>query len=107
MVVQCDVGDPAVSVMFERTGELGALDILVNNAGEGLGGTPVADMEDARLELILWTDLMGPLFCARELILLRRTHGGKGRIVNISSVTQHLPTPGSAPTAWQRLASAR
>ncbi len=97
-VVQCDVGDPAaVSAMFERARELGTLDILVNNAGKGMGGMPVAAMDDAKLELILRTDLMGPLFCAREFIRLRRAHGGKGRIVTISSVAQHLPTPGSAP----------
>jgi glucose 1-dehydrogenase len=97
-VVQCDVGDPAaVAAMFERARELGTLDILVNNAGKGMGGMPVSDMEDAKLELILRTDLMGPLFCAREFIRLRRAHGGKGRIVTISSVAQHLPTPGSAP----------
>lgn len=98
LTVQCDVGDPAaVSAMFKRVGELGTLDILVNNAGKGMGGMPVADMDDAKLELILRTDLMGPLFCAREFIRLRRAHGGKGRIVTVSSVAQHLPTPGSAP----------
>ena len=97
-VVQCDVGDPAsVAALFEQTTSLGPLDVLVNNAGKGMGGMPVADMEDAKLEQILRTDLMGPLFCARAFIRLRRAHGGKGRIVNISSVAQHLPTPESAP----------
>jgi glucose 1-dehydrogenase len=98
LVVQCDVGDPAsVAALFESANELGILDVLVNNAGKGMGGMPVADMEDAKLEQILRTDLMGPLFCARAFIRLRRANGGKGRIVNISSVAQHLPTPGSAP----------
>ena len=98
LVVQCDVGDPAaVAAMFGQAQGLGVLDILVNNAGKGMGGMPVADMEDAKLEQILRTDLMGPLFCARSFIRLRRAHGGKGRIVTVSSVAQHLPTPGSAP----------
>ncbi len=80
LVVQCDVGDPAaVAAMFEQAQGLGTLDILVNNAGKGMGGMPVADMEDAKLELILRTDLMGPLFCARAFIRLRRAHGGRGR----------------------------
>jgi len=85
---------------FGRSDELfglGTLDILVNNAGKGMGGMPAADMEAAKLEQILRTDLMGPLFCARAFIRLRRANGGKGRIVTVSSVAQHLPTPGSAP----------
>lgn len=98
VVAQCDVGDPAsVTALFERAAALGTVDILVNNAGKGMSGMPVADMDDAMLELILRTNLMGPLFCCRAFIRLRRQHGGKGRIVTISSVAQHLPTPGSAP----------
>ena len=98
VAVQCDVGDPAsVAALFERAAELGTAGILVNNAGKAMSDMPVADMEDEKLELILRTDLMGPLFCARAFIRLRRRHGGKGRIVTISSVAQHLPTPGSAP----------
>ncbi|MFC3124266.1 SDR family NAD(P)-dependent oxidoreductase [Pseudoroseomonas globiformis] len=98
VVVQLDVGQPAdVRRMFEAAAALGPVDVLVNNAGKGMGGMPVADMEDEKLELVLRTDLMGPLFCCREFIRLRRQQGGGGRIVNISSVAQHLPTAGSAP----------
>jgi len=98
VLAQCDVGDPAsVAMLFEKAGELGPADVLVNNAGMGMSGMPVADMEDAKLEQILRTNLMGPLFCCRAFIRLRRQHGGHGRIVTISSVAQHLPTPGSAP----------
>ena len=98
-VTDGDVGDPAaVARIFERArGALGVPDILVNNAGKGMSGMPVAEMDDALLERILRTDLMGPLFCARAFIRLRLAAGGGGRIVNISSVAQHLPTSGSAP----------
>ncbi|HEX8536029.1 MAG TPA: SDR family oxidoreductase, partial [Cystobacter sp.] len=100
IVLQGDVGDSAsVAKFFERTvAELGVLDILVNNAGQGMGGkVPVDELEDAQFEKILRVNLMGPVFCARAFIKLRKQHGGKGRIVNISSVAQHLPTPDSAP----------
>ncbi|SDV51221.1 SDR family NAD(P)-dependent oxidoreductase [Chitinasiproducens palmae] len=98
-VLQGDVGDSASVAAFFATAvaTLGELDILVNNAGVGAGGSEVADIDDAELERVLRTDLMGPLFCARAFVRLRRQAGGQGRIINISSVAQHLPTPESAP----------
>jgi glucose 1-dehydrogenase len=98
LVLQGDVGDPSsVRQFFDRTAsELGAPDILVNGAGVGAGKTQVADLKDEDVERVLRTDLMGPLFCCRAFINLRRPLGPGGRIVNISSVAQHLPTPDSA-----------
>jgi len=99
VVMQGDVGDPAsVQRCFdEAVRELGGLEILVNNAGVGANPAPVAEIDDAELERVLRTDLMGPLFCCRAFVNLRKRCGGGGRIVNISSVAQHLPTPESAP----------
>ncbi|MGG1943973.1 3-oxoacyl-ACP reductase family protein [Trinickia sp. NRRL B-1857] len=99
LVMQGDVGDPAsVQRCFdEAVRELGGLDILVNNAGVGANAAPVAEIDDAELERVLRTDLMGPLFCCRAFVKLRKQSGGGGRIVTISSVAQHLPTPDSAP----------
>jgi glucose 1-dehydrogenase len=98
-VIQGDVGNPeSVAAFFaEATNALGTLDVLVNNAGVGAGGASVADLDDAQIETVLRTDLLGPLFCCRAFIRQRREAGGGGRIVNISSVAQHLPTPESAP----------
>lgn len=99
LVIQDDVGDPAsVAATFDRVAsELGILHILVNNAGQAMGGMPVADMEPAKLEHILRVNLMGPVFCAKAFIAVRRANGGRGKIVTVSSVAQHLPTPESAP----------
>ena len=98
-VVQADVGDPAsVAAMFESVvGALGTPDVLIANAGVAMSGMPVTEMDDAKLDLILRTDLKGPLFCARSFVKMRKAAGGKGRIVFIGSVAGHLPTPGSAP----------
>src|ERR1700712_382435 len=98
-VTQTDVGDPAsVAATFDRIASpFGTLDILVNNAGQAMSGMAVANMEDAKLEQILRVNLMGPLFCCRAFIKIRLAQGGRGRIVTISSVAQHLPTPESAP----------
>lgn len=98
VVVQGDVGQPTdVEALFREAARLGIPDVLVNSAGKGMGGMPVAEMEEEMLERVLRTDLLGPLFCCRAFIRLRKQHGGRGRIVTISSVAQHLPTPGSAP----------
>ncbi|GJE71476.1 SDR family NAD(P)-dependent oxidoreductase [Methylorubrum podarium] len=102
LVIRDDVGDPAsVAATFETVArDLGTLDILINNAGQAMGGMEVAEMDDAVLERILRVNLMAPLFCARAFIRMRRAAAAKpagGKIVIVSSVAQHLPTPGSAP----------
>jgi len=98
-VIQGDVGDSgSVAALFAAaTNALGTLDVLVNCAGVGAHGASVADLEDDEIETVLRTDLIGPLYCCRAFVRQRRDAGGGGRIVNISSVAQHLPTPGSAP----------
>jgi glucose 1-dehydrogenase len=100
LVVQLDVRDvAAVDALFDRVkSELGTLDILVNNAGKGMPAqTPVDALPEDQLDVILDTNLKGPLHCARAFVRLRKEAGGRGRIVNISSVAQHLPTANSAP----------
>lgn len=98
-VAQADVADPAsVQALFDgAVSAFGPPNLLVANAGVGMSGMPVADMDDAKLEQVLRTDLMGPLFCARAFVRLRRQAGGGGRLVIVGSVAGHLPAPGSAP----------
>ena len=105
-VAQSDIGDPAsVEALFHSTeAELGTLDVLVANAGVGMGGMPVADMDDEKFDLIIRTDLKGPLYCARSFVRRRKQAGGKGRIVFIGSVAGHLPGPGSAPFGMAKAA---
>ena len=98
-VVQCDIREVAsVQAAFDRTvADFGTPDILIANAGLGMEGMPVAEMDDDKLMDVLRTDLVGPLFCARAFVKLRKAAGGKGRLVFIGSVAGHLPTPESAP----------
>jgi glucose 1-dehydrogenase len=106
LTIQGDVGDSAsVEAFFaQAVSELGPLDILVNNAGTGAENADIAELKDEDLEKVLRTNLMGPVFCARAFVRLRRQQGGKGRIVNISSVAQHLPTPESSPYGMSKAA---
>ena len=99
LVMQCDVADSgSVQAAFDRTAvDLGSPDLLVANAGLGMGGIPVADMDDAKMMEVLQTDLLSPLFCARAFVRQRKAVGGAGRVIFIGSVAGHLPTPGSTP----------
>lgn len=106
LVAELDVRDSrSVDALVARiVDQLGGLDILVNNAGKGMGEPATVDeLQEEQLDLILDTNLKGPLHCARAFIRHRKAQGGSGRIVNISSVAQHLPTPNSRrPTVCRR-----
>ena len=100
VVLQLDVTDPdAVDAAFgEVAAAFGRPDILVNNAGKGMGAKmPVAAMDTALAELVIRTNLFGPLWCCRAFVRGRQAAGGGGRVINISSVAEHLPTAESAP----------
>ncbi len=98
VVVQADVADPAaVTKLFQSTREaLGVPDILVNNAGTGSGGEPVADQPHEAWDRIIRTNLYGPFYCCQLFIRLRREAGGRGRLVNVTSVHEDTPSPGNA-----------
>ncbi|HEX7022435.1 MAG TPA: SDR family oxidoreductase [Trueperaceae bacterium] len=97
LVVPADVRDESeVARLFRETREaLGVPDILVNNAGISSPGTRVADMSTQAWDDVLRTDLYGPFFCCREFLRLRQGTGG--RIINITSVHQQIPSVGGAP----------
>jgi glucose 1-dehydrogenase len=97
LVQQVDVRDEeSVARMFESTDtELGVPDILVNNAGTGSKGAPLVDTSTEEFDMVVRTDLYGPFFCCREFIRRRRTAGGRGKIVNVTSVHEAIPSPGN------------
>ena len=98
IVVQADVRDPAaVDELFRRAqSEVGTPDILVNNAGIGSSGKPVAELSLEEWDDVIRTDLYGPFFCCQRFIRLRRAAGGRGRIINVTSVHEEIPSPGNA-----------
>jgi glucose 1-dehydrogenase len=57
-------------------------------------GTPFAELEAATFDELIATDLRGPFLTCREFV--RRLGGGKGRIVNISSIHESAPRAGGA-----------
>jgi glucose 1-dehydrogenase len=70
--------------------------ILVNNAGVGGGGAKVVDMATEEFDRVVKTDLYGPFICSRAFIKRRQAAGGSGKIINITSVHEAIPSPGSA-----------
>ncbi|WP_028033548.1 SDR family NAD(P)-dependent oxidoreductase [Chelativorans sp. J32] len=97
LVQQLDVKDESnVVSLFEAVQrELGLPDILVNNAGIGGGGASVAEMTTEDFDRVVKTDLYGPFFCCREFIKIRKEKRG-GKIINITSVHEAIPSPRSA-----------
>jgi NAD(P)-dependent dehydrogenase (short-subunit alcohol dehydrogenase family) len=75
---------------------LGPLSALVNNAGVLAPQMPLADMDVARWQRMLATNVLGPLLCCREAVrrLSTRRGGQGGAIVNVSSAAARLGSPG-------------
>lgn len=98
IVVQIDVSDERqVEEAFdEALKAFGSIDILVNNAGVNGSGIPVADMDTSVFDKTIRTNLYGTFFCARRFIQHRQEKGGKGKIINVSSVHEEIVQRGNA-----------
>lgn len=98
LVLQVDVSDEqAVEKLFDQAiAELGAVDILVNNAAVNGQGIMVADMETEVFDRTMRTNVYGPFFCSRRFIRHRRQTGGKGKIINVTSVHEEIVSAGTA-----------
>lgn len=99
VIEQCDVGSETdVAQLFaEIERRLGGLDILVNNAGTSGKGTPVAETLTEDFDRVLRTNLYGPFFCCRAFVAARSRAGlTGGKIINVTSVHEVIPSPNSA-----------
>jgi hypothetical protein len=95
-VARQDQSDPETGkVVDELADQLGGLGVLVNNAGTGHSDR-VRDLSLDRWRQVLATDLDGPFLCAQRAAELMRRGGRGGRIVNITSVHEHVPRLGAA-----------
>ncbi|RYY07545.1 MAG: SDR family oxidoreductase [Sphingobacteriaceae bacterium] len=98
LVLQGDVSDEqSVQQLFEQAiKEFKTIDILVNNAGVNGGSTKVIDMDMATFDRTIKTNLYGPFFGCRAFLKHRLAQGGKGKIINISSIHEEVVSAGTA-----------
>jgi NAD(P)-dependent dehydrogenase (short-subunit alcohol dehydrogenase family) len=86
----------AAHVIDELASALGSVDILVNNAGTG---DPTGDFLELSYEewrRVLDTNLDGAFLCAQRAARRMVDAGSGGRIINITSVHEHIPRTGAS-----------
>jgi NAD(P)-dependent dehydrogenase (short-subunit alcohol dehydrogenase family) len=76
--------------------ELGGLDVFVNNAGGG-PHHPFLDFPLDDWQQVIDLNLTGAFACAQRAARLMVDAGTGGRIVNVTSVHEHIPLRGAAP----------
>ncbi|WP_225333759.1 SDR family oxidoreductase [Halomicrobium urmianum] len=101
---ELDVTDPreVEAVVDELLAEEGRLDCLVNNAGYGQFG-PVEDVPTGVVHEQFDVNVYGPHRLVREVLPHMRDRG-EGTIINLSSVTGRLATPGNGVYAGSKFA---
>ena len=97
LVTQLDVTrfDDAGEVVETLAGELGELDVFVNNAGGG-ETHPFLEFPLDDWREILDLNLTGAFICAQRAAQIMVDARTEGRIINVTSVHEHIPLPGAA-----------
>ena len=92
-----DLSDPATGppLVDGLADALGGLDVFVNNAGTG-ATTPFLEFPFDEWRSILAVDLDGAFLCGQAAARRMVSAGRGGRIINVTSVHEHVPLEGSS-----------
>lgn len=95
-VAHLDLATPeaAPKVIGELIGNLGGVDVLVNNAGTG-HSAPFLEHSLEDWQRVLDIDLTGSFLCAQTAARHMVEDKTDGRIINVTSVHEHIPLHGS------------
>lgn len=98
LLVQADVGVSAdrEKLLQATLDHFGQVDVLVNNAGISARGNFLKGTEE-EYDAVMATNLKGPIFLAQACAKWMIDHEVKGSIINIASVSGHIP---NAPTSY-------
>jgi NAD(P)-dependent dehydrogenase (short-subunit alcohol dehydrogenase family) len=84
----------AANVIDELADSLGSLDVLVNNAGTGDPTGNFLELSYDEWRQVIDTNLSGAFLCSQRAA--RRMVERGGRIINITSVHEHIPRTGAS-----------
>lgn len=91
-----DAASPDAGVVVDRLADqLGGVGVLVNDAGTG-HSKKVLDLGFDTWRQVIATDLDGPFLCSQHAARRMIHQGTGGRIINVTSVHEHVPRMGSA-----------